>query len=87
MRLVGTWWRKNRPDAPALFDDELDEVIEKLRNGKPIGAVYRDLDGEVVWRVLLPTSAQHVYYGVDKANAETVIYTVWGAHRGRGPKL
>jgi hypothetical protein len=49
--------------------------------------VYRTLDGEVVWRLLLPKCAQHVYYAVDEASGEIVIYTVWGARRGRGPKL
>jgi len=65
----------------------LDEAIEKLRNGKPIGAVYRALGGETVWRLLLPKSAQHVYYAIDETKGEVVIYTVWGARRGRGPKL
>jgi plasmid stabilization system protein ParE len=87
VRFVGKRWRKNRPDAATLFDDELDDVIENLRDGKSIGAVYRTLRGEVVRRVLLPKSVQHVYFAVDEANGEVVIYTVWGARRRRGPKL
>jgi hypothetical protein len=35
----------------------------------------------------MPTTEQHVYYTVDEAAGEIVIETVWGAPRGRGPKL
>jgi hypothetical protein len=35
----------------------------------------------------MPKTEQHVYYTVDDAADEIVIETVWGARRGRGPKL
>jgi hypothetical protein len=39
------------------------------------------------WRVLMPRTERHVYYTVDDASAEVVIETIWGARRGREPKL
>lgn len=87
VRIVAKWWRENRPSAPTLFDEELDAAIEMLKNRPSIGAVYQMRGGEIVRRTLLKKSAQHVYYSVDDANGVIVIYSVWGARRGRGPKL
>jgi plasmid stabilization system protein ParE len=87
VKLVATWWRKNRPSAPTLFDDELDAVIEMLKSPPMLGAEYQMRGGEMVRRALLKKSAQHVYYSVDEANGVIVIHSVWGARRGRGPKL
>lgn len=86
-RIVARWWRENRPAAPTLFDDELHEAIERLKSHPTLGPEYESIGGEIVRRVLLPKSAQHVYYAVDDENDVVVIYTVWGARRGRAPKL
>ena len=87
VRVVAQWWRANRPAAPRLFDEELDALIERLKTKPDLGTEYQIIDGEIVRRALLPKSAQHVYYVADEASAEVVIYTVWGARRGSGPKL
>ena len=73
--------------APTLFDDELDAVIEILKNQPLLGAEYQMRGGEIVRRTLLEKSAQHVYYSADETNGVIVVYSVWGARRGRGPKL
>lgn len=86
MKLVARWWRENRPSAPTLFDDELIEVLERLTGKPDLGGEYERVDREVIRRVLLRRSEQHVYYAVEK-NGVIVVYTVWGARRGRGPKL
>ncbi len=52
-----------------------------------LGAEYQVRGGETVRRTLLKKSVQHVYYSVDEANGVIVIYSVWGARRGRGPEL
>jgi plasmid stabilization system protein ParE len=87
VRLVATWWRSNRPSAPTVFDDELAVAIEMLRSQPMLGAEYETLGDEIVRRTLLKKSAQHVYYAVDEANGVIVIYSVWGARRGRSPKF
>jgi hypothetical protein len=48
---------------------------------------YDTASGKVFRRLLLPTTEQHVYYTVDKAAELVIVHTVWGARRGRGPKL
>jgi hypothetical protein len=35
----------------------------------------------------MPKTEFHVYYHFDREQALLVIYSVWGARRGRGPKL
>ena len=87
VKLVAKWWRDNRPAAPTLFYDELETAIEMLMAQPMLGAEHRTLDGVTIRRVLLPRSLQHVFYGVDEEKGVIVIYTVWGATRGRGPKL
>ena len=52
-----------------------------------LGRPYETIRGKVVRRLLLPKTEQHVYYGVDEAIESIVVYTVWGARRGRRPKL
>ncbi len=70
-----------------LFDEELHSAIETIQAQPSIGGVYRTVEGEVLRRVLLPKTAQHVYYAVDEANEIVIVYSVWGARRGRGPRL
>jgi plasmid stabilization system protein ParE len=81
-----TWWRKNRPAAPDLFEEELDAALERIVAVPGIGAAYDREDLEVpVRRVLLPKTKNHVYYAATPG--EIVVLSVWGAPRGRGPKL
>ena len=50
-----------------------------------MGTPYEtDLDFSVR-RVLLRRTAYHVYFGLN--GDELVVLSVWGARRGRGPKL
>lgn len=86
MKVVATWWRTHRRAAD-LFDDELEAALDMLQRQPDLGAEYASLDGEIIRRVLLKKSAQHVYYAVDGANGIILIHTIWGARRGRGPKL
>jgi len=38
-------------------------------------------------RVLMPKTERHVYYSVDEAIQSVVVHVIWGARKGRGPKL
>ena len=48
-----TWWRENRPDSPALFDDELADAIDRICNKPGIGSVYPVTSKATVRRVLM----------------------------------
>jgi plasmid stabilization system protein ParE len=84
---LATWWRKNRPAAPDLFDQELERAKLKLLSQPNLGQLYETVRERVIRRLLLPKTEQHVYYSVDDAAHLVIVHTIWGARRGRGPKL
>lgn len=87
MKLIGTWWRKNRPKAPTLFADELDAAIDEVARDPFVGTVHEIIGGRTFRRILLRKTGQNVFYVVDEAKGVVVVHTVWGARRGRTPKL
>ena len=80
-----TWWRKNRPSAPELFEEELRAALAMLLTTPVTGTPYEADVGFPVRRVLLKKTAYHVYFGLN--GDELVLLSVWGARRKRGPKL
>jgi plasmid stabilization system protein ParE len=83
---IKTWWRKNRPAAPDLFDDELEEMIECLLSTPTLGIAYKAERLDVpVFRVLLSRTENHLYYAVQAD--EIVVLSMWGARKERGPTL
>ena len=87
IQLVEAWWRENRPGAPDLFREELAWARQKLLSTPHLAPRYQMESGKVFRRLLLPATEQHVYYVVDDAADLIVVYTVWGARRGRTPNL
>ena len=81
------WWRTHRRDVPDLFKQELTIAFQRILRAPKVRKPYGEIDGEPVWRVLMPKTEQHVYFTVDDAATEVVIETVWGARRKRGPRL
>ena len=81
------WWRTERRDAPDLFKQELGAAFARILRAPKIRRVHAQIEGETIWRILLPRTEQHVYYSVNDTADEVVIETIWGARRGRGPRL
>ncbi len=81
------WWVENRPSARALFLDELASVERLLRENPTFGAVYSPHKSRVVRRVLLSGTQKHLYYRYRSDRDELTVLAVWGARRGRGPRL
>jgi hypothetical protein len=79
------WWREHRPKAPDLFDEELEQAIGQIVHGPTVGTIYPCGFPDVVRRVLLTKTKNHVYFTV--YDGEIVILSIWGAPRRRGPKL
>ncbi|MBX3224455.1 MAG: hypothetical protein KF795_28320 [Labilithrix sp.] len=79
------WWREHRPDAPEVFANELAQAIGQIVRRPTAGAIYPSTFPDVVRRVLLTKTRNHVYFTVHED--EIVILSVWGAPRRRGPKL
>ena len=80
-----TWWQRNRPDAADLFEQELDAILERIAASPAIGQRVEQRGGVLVRRWLMPRTRNHVYYALEAS--EIVVLAIWGAPRGRGPKL
>lgn len=80
------WWHTHR-DASDLFARELASVLTRLEAQPDVGTIYVVRDGVSVRRVRLTKTRNHVYYEVDAIAAVVMVLAVWGAPRGRGPRL
>jgi len=87
VRSKRAWWVENRPDAPKLFDEELERAIELLRETPGAGAPWPTARNPAIRRVLMPRTHSHVYFYLDERTGVVVVLAVWGAARGRGPRL
>jgi plasmid stabilization system protein ParE len=84
---MDTWWREHRPQAGDLFARELADVRELITSTPSIGSKYTTRNGKVARRVLMPRTRNHVYFQVDESTQTVHVLAVWGAPRGRGPRL
>ncbi len=81
------WWSKNRPAAPQLFLDELAAAELHLRTAPASGQLYGYRKNRLIRRWLLEKTEYHLYFSVNQAAQVIMLHSVWGARRGRGPKL
>jgi hypothetical protein len=80
----------NRPGAEVVFEHELDELTKKLAAispRSPLGVSDGAARGKPIRRVLLWKSQQHVFYSIEESTGSIVIRSIWGARRGRRPRL
>lgn len=73
-----------------MFEQEFEEITSKfiaMSPRSPLGIVYAVNRGKTIRRVLLRKTEQHIYYSISEADDTVVIRTIWGARRGRAPKL
>lgn len=89
-QIIAAWLRKNRPGAEEVFEREFQHVASKLTSMSsqgPLGTIHDVSHGQTIRRVLLPRTQQHLYYSIDETADAVIVRTIWGARRGRGPKL
>jgi plasmid stabilization system protein ParE len=84
---IDAWWRANRLETPGLFAEELASVCQAILRKPLILKPYTERHGLVIRRWQLRRTEQHVYFVADVANDLITVLRVWGARRGRGPKL
>lgn len=84
-RLAG-WWLEHRDKAPELFEEELLAAYGVILSEPALGHTYAVSRGRRIQRVLMPRTKNHVYYHQKSTDVVQVI-AIWGAIRGRGPKL
>lgn len=85
VRVIDSWWRKNRSASPDLFTDELAAAFDLLGHAPYIGRRYRQSPVPDTRRVLLKATRYHVYYV--PLSDEVRVLAVWHAQRGVGPAL
>ena len=84
---IDTWWRDHRPSASDLFARELAEAVMLLGDIPSLGTKYRTRSGRDLQRLLLSRTRNHIYFEVDSEHSLVIIHAVWGAPRGRDPRL
>jgi hypothetical protein len=85
-REENAWWRENR-DIKTLFAQEFLVTIRQIQKVPGAGPVYVERRGRAIRKWLMPKTRCHIYYRVDSEQDLLLIYSVWGARRGRGPRL
>ena len=80
---IDAWWRENRPAAPNLFAEELEQALRALAETPALGVRYAPKPS--VRRLLLRRTHHHLY--VIEEAARVYVVAVWSAYRGRGPRL
>jgi beta-galactosidase GanA len=85
VRQIRRWWRRHRTKAPDLFNQELRQAQQRLAVAWAEGQEYDYFDGDLVRRVLLERTRNHVYYIVLEDQKLVQIVAVHGAVCGAGP--
>jgi plasmid stabilization system protein ParE len=82
---IDSWWRRNRPASPDLFQRELETMMTAAALMPMLGAAVRGERARGLRRVLLRQTRYHLYYRVSDEVLE--VLAVWHATRGKGPGL
>jgi len=86
IEIVDRFWRDNRLEAPGMLKEELAAAEARLRED-PHAGVACVIRGKKYLRLLLPKTEQWLYYKIYPQQGLIVVQTIWGARRGREPKL
>jgi plasmid stabilization system protein ParE len=70
-----------------LFEQEFEQALRRLVSMPKAGLPYPTESRPTMRRLLLPKTGYHVYFALERDETVVVIHSVWGARRGRGPKL
>lgn len=84
---ANSWWEKNRPLAPTLFEEEFEAALRQLLSMPHSGVLYPTPKRPTLRRILLEKTEYHVYFALERGGTVVVIHSVWGARRERGPRL
>jgi len=84
---TAAWWRDNRDAGDELFLAELDVFTRLVAASPEAGQRYGYRRDRLFRRWLLERTQVHVYYTVDLDAQIITVHAVWGARRGRQPRL
>ncbi len=81
------WWADNRPAAPTLFAEELKATLLRIAQAPNSGVPWPTAKRPNLQRVLMVETGNHIYFEIDERNNVVNVLALWGATRGRAPKL
>jgi plasmid stabilization system protein ParE len=84
---IEAWWGKKRPAAPTLFTDELERTFRYLCQVRSPGVRWPTPRRPMLRRILMPRTENHVYFLIDETTETVQVLAIWGAPKGRTPKL
>jgi plasmid stabilization system protein ParE len=84
---IEEWWVEHRPAAPTLFTDELERTFRYLCQMRSAGIRWPTPRRPMLRRILMPRTENHVYFLVDEKTEVVHVLAIWGAPKGRTPKL
>ncbi len=84
---IERWWGEHRHAAGSLFADELERTFRLLCEVPGAGVPWPTARRPKLRRVLMPNTGNHIYLQVDEATQTVHVLAIWGAPRGRGPRL
>ena len=84
---IEQWWKENRPSAPRIFTEELGSTLGLICEMPGVGVRWPSARRPGIRRILMPKTEHHVYFRVNETGATVHVLAVWGAPRGRGPRL
>ncbi len=73
---IVAWWRKNRPSAPSLFQDELKQALLNIAARPSIGVRAKMRGDPDIRAVVLRKSRYVVFYDVNDDAAEVEVVRV-----------
>lgn len=85
MDAANEWWRKNRPAAPDLFEEELDAVFREIVTFPELGRSTPHPIFPTARRLEMLRTRYAVFYDYSRASDEVAVFAVWSSHRGEGP--
>jgi len=77
------WWLEFGPTSPYAFVEELEQVLELLKQRPLVGAPYRG----ALRRKLMRSTGFYVYYRYFPVDSLLKIHEVRSCRRRRGPRL
>jgi len=84
VRREKAWWIANR-DHTDVFAEELEQALKEIAALPGAGTLYAQSPVPGVRRIYLRRVAAHLYYTFD--NDQVIVRSLWGARRGRGPRI
>jgi plasmid stabilization system protein ParE len=84
---IEKYWFDQRPDAETLFADELTATFHAITTIRYAGSRWPTTRRPELRRILMPRSMNHLYFVVDIAGDTVRVLAVWGARKGRTPRL